>query len=378
MSELLRRHLALALCVLSLACSAPPSPSPADGGVPADVVEGDVASADGAVSADSADSVTPDVRGVGDSEFPGDVRETEGHLQVVAPVLVRPETPFPLVVRVEQDGEPAWSVYGQYELAGTALPAVQKVRITRGAGSISTTVPETGVAELFVSGGGLTGSRTVTVESLVEPRELTGALVGADLVWGPEEVILLTGSPEVPAGSLLTVHGGTTVLLQSKVNLTVKGEVLCEGTADSPVLFAPADPNKAWGGIVHQGGAGEYRYTFFTGGGGDGSKVFGHSGSQAVLFADGGTLTLINSFVLDNKGKGLGSQAAQVDLYDSLISRCDTGGELKKSQVTFYRTYFLEMPSADGVPVDDDNDCIYLHNPPDSFAAEYAQKLVIN
>jgi hypothetical protein len=49
---------------------------------------------------------------------------------------------------------------------------------------------------------------------------------------------------------------------------------------------------------------------------------------------------------------------------------------LKQSRVEFFRTWFLEMPNADGNPVDDDNDGIYLHNPPPDLPADEASATV--
>ena len=300
-----------------------------------------------------------------DSEIP---RPVEPTISLIAPAVVLADRPFPVVVRVTVDGEPAFQLTTPAVVSSDGTEAAT-LALYRGTGSAEVVTP-TGSVTLAIEVASGKTERTVTGVAPNPDRELAGELAGDELVWGPDEVMHITDDVSVAAGSTLTIHAGTTVLLDAKVNLLVDGEIVGEGTPAAPLYFAPWDADKPWGGLRVADGSGTFSYTFFTHGGGDGSKVFGHSGSQAVLFVEEGSLDLDNVFILDNVGKGLGSQLATMTVTDSVISRCDTGGELKKTLVGFHRTWFLEMPSADGEPVDDDNDCIYLHNPPPGLAAD--------
>ncbi len=290
------------------------------------------------------------------------LRPVEPVVSLIAPAVVLADRPFPVVVSVAVEGEPAFQLttLGNLTLNGTDSGTLA---LHRGKGSAEVEAAA-GSAVLAMEVAGGNAARTVTAVAPDSPRELAGELSGDQLVWGPDEIVHITDDVSVPGGATLTIHAGTMVLLDAKTNLLVAGSIGCEGTVEAPIYFTSWNADKPWGGLRLLSGGGACSYTFFTHGGGDGSKVFGHSGSQAVLFVDNGSLALDNVFLLDNAGKGLGSQSATLAVTDSLISRCDTGGELKQTQVSFHRTWFLEMPNADDEPVDDDNDGIYLHNPP--------------
>jgi hypothetical protein len=98
----------------------------------------------------------------------------------------------------------------------------------------------------------------------------------------------------------------------------------------------------------------------FTGGGADPDRQFGHSQSQAVVFADQAELMVTGGGVIDNPGKGYSSRASTVTLSGVVVSRCDQGGEHQDSTLLVERSHFLEMPDADGRLEDDDNDALYV------------------
>ncbi len=299
----------------------------------------------------------------------GDFQRSPGelHLELIAPSAIRPQHPFPVVLRVETQGTPAFSLSltTEVELDGTSpLP----LTLHRGVGSATAIVAAESLLRVAIPGG--EAERLVAISGPDAHREMKGELLGEDLLWGPEEVIHVTDEVTVAAGETLLIEAGTTVLVDGKKDLVVHGALEISGTASRPVFFAAWSPDKPWGGIRVLGGVATMSYVIATQGGGDASHAFGHSGSQAVLFVDAGQMTLDSIFLVDNVGKGLGAQAGHLDISNSLVSRCDTGGELKQTEVSFFRTWFLEMPSAKGPQVDDDNDGIYLHNPPPELPAD--------
>jgi hypothetical protein len=105
----------------------------------------------------------------------------------------------------------------------------------------------------------------------------------------------------------------------------------------------------------------DFRYTFFTNGGGDTSRAFGHSDSQPVLRADGAELSCDNCFVLHNVGKAFAStNDARVTIHESIISEVDTGGEFSNSLVQVTHSYVKDIPNDDGTFANDDNDGFYF------------------
>lgn len=93
---------------------------------------------------------------------------------------------------------------------------------------------------------------------------------------------------------------------------------------------------------------------------------FGHSHSQPVIYIEYSSAQFQNCFIIDNPGKAFGSSHAEVILESCLVSRCDTGGEHMYSRVEIANSWFVDIPNDDSEEIDDDNDAIYLLNPPDS------------
>src|SRR6185369_6323220 len=96
---------------------------------------------------------------------------------------------------------------------------------------------------LTVTVGGLSASKTITVLSSPATRNLSGTLTGANLVWGPDEVIRITGNCEVPSGSTLTIHPGTLIMVNTTGSLSdgtridVNGNVSAVGSQANPIYF---------------------------------------------------------------------------------------------------------------------------------------------
>jgi hypothetical protein len=177
-------------------------------------------------------------------------------------------------------------------------------------------------------------------------RELAGVLAGADLVWDASADVFVTGDVTVSPDDTLSITG-THVVLGEQVRIIVGGELVATGA-----LFSSTS---SWGQLHLLGARAELVDSWFLAGGDDPSRVFGHSGSQPVIFADGGTLSMRGGGVLDSPGKAMASHDATVDLTDVTIARCDTGGEHDQSVLTASGLQISDMRG------EDDNDGIYLH-----------------
>jgi hypothetical protein len=185
-----------------------------------------------------------------------------------------------------------------------------------------------------------------------------------EVLWTARQDALVNGDVLVPSGTTLTIEAGTRVLLGPNASLQVDGELRVHGTAEAPVLFTRAG-YEPWGGIVlREGASAELTHAWLTAGGGDRSRTFGHSDSQAVIYLERASLDMHGGGLADNPGKALGSRGARVRLDGVLVTRCDTGGELRTTDLRVDRGHVLEMPDGDGDADDDDNDGIYVSKPP--------------
>lgn len=194
-------------------------------------------------------------------------------------------------------------------------------------------------------------------------RELSGVLSPSEMIWDSTEIIQISDEITIPAGSVLTIQSGTIIELSENARVVVEGRVSCNGTRENPVIFTSDYSGLPWGEIDHRSSGSEYSYTFFTNGGGDGSRSFGHSQSQPVFRGTGCEVSLDHVFIFDNPGKAFGFSRSEVHMDSCLISRCDTGGEFELTLANFTNCYFMDMPNDDGIEIDDDNDCLYLVMP---------------
>jgi len=213
------------------------------------------------------------------------------------------------------------------------------------------------------SSGGVVGSQYIEVANFTK-RQLGGELTSAtDLRWEENEVIELTRSISVPAGSRLTIESGVMVFVGIGQNIDVSGDISISGTRGAPVFFQCSDPAQAWGGIYLDGGRAEISNCLITQGGGDDSRQFGHSQSQAVIGGRNASVIAEYTAIVDNKGKAFGLEGSTIKLEKCLVQRCDTGGEFAGTKVDISGCWFLEMPDTTAIAVDDDNDALYFNGP---------------
>lgn len=160
------------------------------------------------------------------------------------------------------------------------------------------------------------------------------------------------------SGGTLVVEPGTTVIMGPGSNIDVQGRLEMRGTAEAPVLLTElGDP---WGGIRVAGEA-ALSHTLVTGGGADLSRVFGHSDSQPLIHGSSAAVIELDGVVVaDSSGKAVGVDGGMIDIVNSVFTRTDTGAEFLNSEFSVRSSWFLDFPSIDSPPIDDDNDAIYL------------------
>jgi len=237
----------------------------------------------------------------------------------------------------------------------------RSVRVIRGVGSITSKV--TSSSDFILGVSGFSGSKQIQVNN--NPSEQThSGTIRSNETWTDSHIHIITDDITLSEGVRLTIAAGTRVYIEKKKNFDISGSLVLEGTELSPILFSTQDHTESWGGIKFLNGSqySNLEYTIFTRGGGDKDRTFGHSGSQPVLKAEETNMELSNCFLIDNKGKGIASEESTVVITNGLISRCDTGAELRYSNSTINGLYVLFIPDDDGVADDDDNDGLYVWN----------------
>jgi hypothetical protein len=313
-----------------------PDTRPLDGGPDIDIVPGDVsADTDAVVTALSFALVAPRFAPAGSSiPFRVHALNTDGSVAAGASGGVNLET------------EPADAL------------ATRRVILRRGVGSLTTSW--TGEPFRVRVDGTETWAEVAPFAG--QPTTLNMP-IDADAVWTANTWIRLDESLTLEEASRLRVESGVWVELGPSVNLFANGPIQVDGAIGAPVVFSGigGDP---WGGVVMGADGGEFTHTFFIEGGADGSRAFGHSNSQAVVFSDGGDVLLADCTIQDGPGKAMGARRGAWIILRSLITRTDTGGEFEHAGLLVEDTWFTDFPELDPAPRDDDNDAIYLLGDP--------------
>ena len=286
----------------------------------------------------------------------------ERSVQIIAPQRVRTDEMLPFVLRFQDSlGQIDTQLSAPLTLPNATDLAQTDLRVKKGVGSASPAVTATDdfllrVDELVSQ----PADHNVDVLDASFPvSEYSGTLTG-DTVWDATVEHHITGDLRIPAGSSLTILAGSRVLLGEDVNLRVDGQLRTQGIAEDPIVFNSIVRQQPWGGVEIIGGSAELEYTFFTNGGADTSKTWGHSNSQPVIWVEQATLDLDNCFILNTVGKGFGSSNSRINLNQAVISNVDTGGEFSSSVVQVTNSWIKDVPNDAGGFVDDDNDGFYF------------------
>lgn len=288
--------------------------------------------------------------------------------ETIVPKRTRTGESLPVVVRrLNWNGEV--DTLSSENVAWTGHGDREQITLLKGVGVVSETVTQTND---FVTSIGDTSQATIgdangastEIQILGDqfPTMTVEGTLSGDIRWNADTEYHVPSDLSLDAGSTLTIDPGTRILLGEDVNFTVRGELKVRGQADDPVLFNAQTAGQAWGGIdIRNDGSAEIQYAFFTQGGGDVSREFGHSSSQPVLRASSTTLDCNHCFVIDNEGKGFGATNGFVNIRDSVVSLNDTGGEFNNSVAKINDTWVLNIPNDQRTSfVDDDNDGFYF------------------
>jgi len=232
------------------------------------------------------------------------------------------------------------------------------IRFYHGVGSVSFTLDEgaalpAGDYRVAIEVRGLRATSPITLVADPAWRVMPATLSGADLVWGPDENIRISAhTTEVPAGSTLTIHPGTSIMvdttggLEDGTLINVNGRLEAVGSLDKPIhIFSQrgaaamthtvagtslSNPD-AWRGINFTGdGTSTLRWVVLTGAGN--GVVTSHPRPPILNARDTHSLLVEDSVFADSTGMmfqtpGTGSYTIR----RSLVSRVGIGGEFLSS-----------------------------------------------
>jgi hypothetical protein len=282
--------------------------------------------------------------------------------EIIMPGVVESADLVSIIVRVKNaDQSINTFTNGVFQiLSVNAILENPMIKIKRGVGSITTHIFASD--NFTISVEGLLGQKTISVQNDLPISNQSGE-ISENTLWMKDSIYYISEDLTILPTAKLTIESGVRVCLEEKVNLIVQGNIQINGILEEPVMFRPYVPEKPWGGIrmLYSNDSSNIHYGFFTLGGNNDQYIFGHSNSQPVLLADHSVLNISNSFFIDNPGKALGGLVSVISINNCLISRCDTGGEYDDCNLNVLETYFIDFPSDDGIPVDDDNDAIYVY-----------------
>jgi hypothetical protein len=278
------------------------------------------------------------------------------------PGLVKSDDQISMVVKVRNaDQTINNSVNGVFHISAVNASLENSlIKIKRGVGSTTTNIFASDT--IVVSINSLTGQKTVLVQNDIPISRQNGEIY-QNTVWIKDSIYRIDEDITILPTAKLTIESGVRIYVEEKVNFIIQGSIQINGSLQAPVVFQPVNIEKPWGGLrfINSSDSSTINYSFFTYGGNNEEYIYGHSNSQPIIFADHSVLNINNSFIIDNPGKAVGGLASSFKINNCVFSRCDTGGEYDDCSLNMSKTYFIDMPSDDGIPIDDDNDAIYVY-----------------
>ena len=215
--------------------------------------------------------------------------------------------------------------------------------------------------------GPLSADKTVAIDN-AEWQAMQGAITQT-ATWKKDARIHVTSNLTIAEGATLLIRSGCVVKLAPKIEVTVLGRLIVEGTHEAPVVFCPETPVAPWGGITLRGAAASTKasWMFVTGSGGNpwwfvANNIAGtHRNEQAAFFLGEGTKgTFSDCFFIDNAGQAFHGEASQLTLDRCVVQRCQTVGQFNGGNVTIRDSALIDFPSDSDTFEDGDNDALYF------------------
>ena len=169
-----------------------------------------------------------------------------------------------------------------------ALEGGTGITLKRGFGSGMLPVDKT--KTILFDAGPLSAEKTITIDN--NEWHTVEDDIKKTTTWDPYTRIHVTSNLTVAKNAALIIQNGCVVKLAPKIELTVHGRLVVDGTKAAPVVFCPESPDTPWGGITLREASAEVdaNWLFVTGSGGNpwwfvANSIPGtHRNEQAAFF----------------------------------------------------------------------------------------------
>lgn len=277
-------------------------------------------------------------------------------LSVIYPHSYPESLILPFIIIIKESGN--LTFFNKYCNMPSPLP---DVKVKRGFGSIVTPEYPDGTTLSFMVDS-LTVNSGFSVETGVSWTE-KGGIISVNEIWSGNSRIHIIEDIVLEEGNTLTIENNSIVIIDKNINIYVSGNLIINGTSDGVIVLTSSNTDQLWGGIIITGNtamATVYN-AIFTSSGGNSGMGFGHSNKQPLFMVrNNATLTCEGVYIIDNGGQAFGGSNAQCSIKDSLIQRCETGGQFNDCQLSITGSTFTDFPTENSQYIDNDNDCIYI------------------
>ncbi len=298
----------------------------------------------------------------GAAEFAG----TE--LTLVLPASYPSDMSLPVIAQVLSSEGRRATVNGPV-LLREGNSAATELMLRRGIGS-AFIASENQAGDLSVEGRvqNLVNHRTVSRDPETTWQEAP-LVISEDTTWAANGRIFVRSNLTIRAGAKLTIESGTVFGMAPATEINVDGTLEIRGTITAPVVFAPREAGKSWGGFLLLAGPASLvaTGTLVTGTGADARFYYdrplgsAHRGEQpAVHLGAGAQARFTDCWFVDLQGQAFHGENAALTLERTLVQRCLTGGQFNGGSVVVRESALIEFPLDDPVFADGDNDGIYL------------------
>jgi len=290
------------------------------------------------------------------------------HYEIIAPKIMMKGEFLPTIVRLKSDDENILSYISKtVTLSNNSELQDSLIKIKKGTGAFGSIIKGTTSFNIIADDVAYKSENKSIVVSDSLPQIIYSNQLPSGIVkWNSDFDRHIQSDLTIPENTKLIIEEGTRVLLGTKVNVFVYGELIVNGTRNNPVLFMPIDNEQPWGGFEFFNTISSMSYCFWINGGGDQTKAWKHSaefGIQPILFAkEDSELNFDNVFILFSpNGKAIAADNSKINVDNCVISNVFHGGEFWYSLIDYKNSYIMNIPNDDGIFVrDEDNDGMHI------------------
>lgn len=294
-------------------------------------------------------------------------------LEIIAPAAYPMGLDIPIIARVENSAGKRTGVNGNVQASGFED---HPLRLLRGVGSVFLpAATETGILSYAAHIKSLSTSKQIAIETIPTWQMVSGT-ISAATDWGQNARLQITNNLTIASGATLTIGSGSVIVINPKVDITVQGHIVVNGTDELPVVFTAQNRTVPWGGFLFETAAsqGYFTGTIFTASGADSTWFNTHSGyathrkeQSLFLLANGAHADLADCYLIENQGQAGHGKSSYLTMTGCLVQKALTVGEYNNGSVTLDDTALIEFPSAAAAFADADNDALYLTGGPHTF-----------